>query len=199
VSEVAKHKSKDVSGKVAPRWGSEANHIVCCLDGSGSMSGRPWTDLQKACQAFLTARQDKEDLISVVVFDHTQTVAMQLVDIPTAQSTPLKFPGGGTSFPPAIQKAEEIFKIGLNQGLPSKPVLVFMSDGVGGDGRKEMRHLLQEFSDLQCHTLFSGMSNGAQHLRLLADAAAGHFHNSVDGIALQETFKEIATKPEYTR
>lgn len=178
-------------------------HVVFCLDQSGSMSGKKWKDLAQAVTAFLNMRMHSggsADRVSIVQFSSVAHVTAENMPLQEALALKLVFGGGGTSFKPALQRAQEVF----NRVGTGSPLLLFMSDGCNGDGdvSANVKAVAQSVPGLSCHTVFFGAKHAGAIARLTAMADVlgdrGHFHHSVNGIELQQTFTLIA-KQEASR
>ena len=139
-------------------------HFVFCLDESGSMAGKPWSDLCIAFRQFLEKRiadQTENDLVTVIQFDnakrtvHTRVALSRNIQL-ASQSQ------GGTYFVPPLQKT-------LNHMLSNRrqheiPVLVFMSDGEAHDAANvlpSVRNLVNQVQNVEMHTV--GFGSGAGH------------------------------------
>ena len=131
------------------------------------MSGQPWQDVCNAFRLFLQRRvreQATSDLVSVIQFDNNARIAMQGVSIREDLEL-LRNRRGGTKFIPPLTVAQRIVS---NSQTAHIPVLVFMSDGAGGDSHgcvlNKMRELIQYCPSLSVHTI--GFRRGAPHVRL---------------------------------
>lgn len=178
---------------------ANAFHFVFCLDASGSMSGQPWQELLTAYQQLIQRRTSDQcagDYVSVVTFDTTPTIALQLQPMTSA---PQSFSGrfGGTSFAPALNQCD-----GLLAATPPglTPILVFMSDGCDGGGSAvtAMQQLYGRYSsrNLQVHTIAFGSYAGSSGslLSSMATAAGGQYHTAVGGLQLSQVFVRIAAE-----
>ena len=138
-----------------------------CLNDSESMRGQPWQDVCNAFQHFLQKRvrdQATSDLVSVIQFDHKARIAIQGESL-REDLRLLQCSGRGTRFIPALNTAQSIV---LNSQTAHIPVLIFVSDGAGGDSHglvlSRMRELVQHCPSLNVHTI--GFGPGAAHSRL---------------------------------
>jgi hypothetical protein len=110
-------------------------HFVFALDDSGSMSGQPWIDLERAYHQFLDRRRSDQggsrDLVSIVLHHSTTMLALDRASIISPQArVPLCPRWGGNSFYVALQGVrEQLNKVGPEY----TPMMIFMSDG--GDCR----------------------------------------------------------------
>ena len=172
-------------------------HLVFCLDGSGSMNGKPWGDLTEAYSHLLKTRMGlhaAEDKVSVIIFDHSAQCEFELRPISQAQQH-LQQHGGGTAFTPALRQANSILANPAAQGYT--PVLIFMSDGQGEHVNNgpmgAMQDIVQTCSGtgLQVFTIAFGRAD-RQSLSALAQAGGGQMKLAVDGAALWQVFGDIA-------
>eukprot|EP00878_Enallax_costatus_P013375 GHUV01013985.1.p1 GENE.GHUV01013985.1~~GHUV01013985.1.p1 ORF type:complete len:1200 (+),score=534.70 GHUV01013985.1:114-3713(+) len=178
---------------------AHAFHFVFCLDGSGSMSGRPWQDLTTAYQQLLQRRNSDQclgDLVSVVTFSDSPTVQITRQPISTvAQSFSATF--GGTYFAPALTQCDALIA-----GTPAgyTPILIFMSDGCDGSstavGTMQQLYTKYRGRNLQVHTIAFGHSagSGATLLQSMATAANGTYHAAASGLQLSQVFVQIAAE-----
>lgn len=212
-------KFKELYKTVQRSTAGSANHIVFCLDESGSMTGQPWLDLVHAFSNFVQMRigtGSSQDLVSVVQFDRRARATLSLGSLNDAQRLNLNMQGGGTCFKPALHYALHLLESGRRASGSLTPVLVFMSDGMNEDGScvENMGALHSQFPELQCHTIFFGHSGGQLHLggsfqqhnqvgaanlqHMAAAVAGGAYHLTVNGVQLAETFAAIAASAEFT-
>jgi len=171
-------------------------HICFCLDKSGSMKGQSWNDLHAAKTAFLKSCPSTV-AVSIITFNSRAELIVSLVSLESARSCNLGLAGGGTNFAPALAKAREVFDKGLLNRPDLDPVLVFMSDGANSDKsdtNAEVNAILRSNTNLIGHFIFFGKPNdeGAVNLQNIASSMKGEFHNSVNGVELRKTFKQIA-------
>jgi hypothetical protein len=182
-------------------------HFVLCLDDSGSMNGKPWEDLSEAVKNFALSRLvNKNDKITIIQFNDMPVVMCENIHFENFDvHRHLKFRAGGTEFGVAIQRAHEIIKNHLHEGLT--PVFIFMSDGKSTTGELEMTALATEFNPkgLKVYTIaFDTFSSGASvlsekgrkadvKLRKLAALASGIHLSSITGLQLKEHFMEISS------
>ena len=176
-------------------------HVVCCYDESGSMRGRPWADLQQAHQTCMGTLQQMTGVkVSIVQFDSTARIVLELVDPKVAAQTNLPFRGGGTYFKPSLELAWELLQIGLQQHSGVTPVLLFMSDGENVDGScfETIRSMEKQIPGLVLHAVIFKRPDSPALREMVEAATDGHFHVSVDGVSLKNTFSSIASSLEYT-
>lgn len=183
---------------------ASAFHFVFCLDGSGSMSGTPWTELTTAYQQLLQRRNNDQclgDVVSVVTFDHNPSVVANCTPIASAP-TSLYAGFGGTAFGPALQQCNSLL---ASTPRGYTPILIFMSDGEDGNSGavQEMQSLYNRYSsrNLQVHTIAFGAAargsygSGASLLQNMAQVApGGRFHTAVSGVQLSQVFVQIAAE-----
>ena len=172
-------------------------HVVFCLDKSGSMAGGSWAALQKAFLSFLQMCNSPGALhaISVVLFNSNSHTAMELESIAVAQNASLGNAGGATNFAPPLNAACEVIQNGLQQRPDLTPLVVFMSDGENHDSGQptdDALDLLKPMLNDSSHFIFFGTDEGKDYLESMATRIGGNFHVSIDGVALEETFTDIA-------
>ena len=177
-------------------------HVVCCYDESGSMAGRPWADLQQAHQTCMRTLQQMTGVkVSIVQFGLDARTVLKFADAQQAAQTNLPFGNGpDTLFKPPLQQALQLLQIGLQEHSGLSPVLLFMSDGVNGDGScfQTIKSMEEKIPGLVLHAVIFNRPDSPA-LRTMVEAATdGHFHVSADGISLQKTFSSIASSLEYT-
>jgi len=179
-----------------------AFHFVCCYDESGSMRGQPWQQLVEAHFALMqTLDGQPSTKVSIVQFDaHCRTV-LQLGNVSQAMQVNLHCNGGHkTFFEPPLARALQLMRSGLQMHSSLIPVLLFMSDGINGDGDciGTITEIQRAFPTLVFHAVIFRKSDSTQ-LRAMAQAVPnGHFHVSINGVQLVETFSRIASSFEYT-
>ena len=175
-------------------------HVVCCYDESGSMSGRPWADLQQAHQTCMGTLQMTGVKVSIVQFSSNARIVLKLADAKVAAQTHLEFQSGGTCFKPPLGLALQLFRSGLQQHSGLTPVLLFMSDGGNDDGScfETIRSMEEEIPGLVLHAVIFNQSDSPRLREMVEAATDGHFHVSADGVSLKNTFSSIASSLEYT-
>jgi hypothetical protein len=91
-------------------------------------------------------------------------------------------------------------RAGSQKFLSLTPVLLFMSDGenIDGDCIQTISNIQREFPDLVFHAVIFGQSDSARLRGMVRPASQGHFHVSINGVQLMETFSSIASSLEYT-
>jgi uncharacterized protein YegL len=172
-------------------------HVVMALDGSGSMIDQPWRDLCRAVKQFQgdRSRTGAPDLLSIIIYDDTPQVACERRAVSNNIDSLLVQPRGGTCFGPAINMASEVIsRTDFNQ---YRVAFLFMSDGRPTDsnaGDQAMAALRTRFAahPVTTFTIAFGSADVGK-LQQLATIAGGTFHQSVDGVALANTFREIAS------
>jgi len=167
-------------------------HIVFCLDESSSMGGGPWQDLMVAYRSYLDRRQVDQgvcDLVSVVKFSSSATLAVNCCSITTAPRT-LSMSGGGTNFSAALRSALPQLR---KTKSTHQPLLLFMSDGLGGSATQDCQQIAREIPNVQAHFIGFGSGSGMSELRSMANMFGnGKAFECRDGKALQAKFTEIA-------
>ncbi|CAK9102159.1 VWFA domain-containing protein [Durusdinium trenchii] len=184
---------------------TNAYHFICCYDESGSMRGSPWEELKKAHGAFMQKLQRVLSAkVSIIQFAQDAHTVLQLGDVKQAMCLELTRDTGErthkTWFEPALATALRLMRIGAQQDQRLTPVLVFMTDGSNGDGDciQTMRDMRQEFPSLDFHAIIFRKEDSTVLRKMVGATGDGHFHVSVDGVKLVETFSHIASSLEYT-
>ena len=174
-------------------------HIVFVLDMSGSMAFE-WSGVVKAYNQYLQRRRQSQsecDLVSVVQFDGSAQVTVDMLPIGQAPSE-LTFGGGGTCFFPAARRA---FVQASKTPSTHTPIIVFMSDGWANDANaaadnfsKLNQNIRQAHgNDLELHVIAFGDSASTTQLEKLAGSSKnGKFHTSANTAQLSNIFVEIA-------
>jgi uncharacterized protein YegL len=180
-------------------------HVVFVLDKSSSMIGHfggVWAAYQKFVDIRRASNQGHSaDLITVIPFDSHANFYAEAVPV---QSAPTAAPHGyhhGTDFGPAMQLALNALNGDLS--VPTRqaltPVVIFMSDGVGGSGEDQLRQIVSAHGArrLQVHVLAYG---GASPEQLRAHAAAGNgvFHETPNIDSVSTLFTYIAKNTQGT-
>ncbi|GAQ86658.1 hypothetical protein KFL_003030010, partial [Klebsormidium nitens] len=191
-------------------------HVVLVLDSSYSMNGAPWAQLKAAVSAFVQTRLAKSsaDVLSIALFDASARIVCEAQPFSAQPQTalPAQATGADTRFSPALSTTFEVlqrvrargsavsaFRFGVSAFRSGQvvytPLVLFMSDGCGSGGSAEMDAIYRAFSGdkLEVHTVAFGNANKDQ-LRSLANRAQRHFHESVDGVALKDTFVRISSQ-----
>ena len=179
--------------------GGHVQHIVFVLDMSGSMS-RDWSGVVAAYNQYLQRRRHSQsecDLVSVVQFDSSTQVAVDMLPISQAPSE-LPYRGGGTKFLPAANSA---FTLASKTPSTHTPVVVFMSDGEANDAHDATekfselnRNIHQSHADdLELHVIaFRGGASTTQLQQIAGSSRNGKLHTSADTAELSDIFVEIA-------
>ena len=178
-----------------------AYHFVCCYDESGSMRGPPWQQLKAAHSAFMQKLQHQPSAkVSIVQFDCSSRTVLEFGDAAQAARTNLEGNWGGTCFEPALGEALRLMRAGSQKFLSLTPVLLFMSDGenIDGDCIQTITNMQREFPALVFHAVIFRKSDSARLRGMVGAASNGHFHISINGVQLVETFSSIASSLEYT-
>jgi Mg-chelatase subunit ChlD len=176
---------------------SRSSHIVFVLDESGSMEGRPWTELGNAYAQFLNRRDTDQgcgDIVSVIQFTGGTRVTVERQPLVTAPRQ-LVQRSGGTQFAPALTAAEAVLcDPHVPHGMHS--VLVFMSDGQANDSAQAAATITalrqRRIPALKTEVIAFGRSN-MQCLQQLATAGGCTVRTALDGAALARQFVAIAS------
>ena len=174
-------------------------HVVCCYDQSWSMSENgKWQALVQAhVSCMQTLQQSSCVQVSIIQFDCSVQTVLSRTTPAQAAATALRMRGGQTNFEPALATALEHMRAGDRQLIP---VLLFMSDGINHDGpcTNSIQAMAKDFPNLIFHAVIFGEPDSQRLRGMVAAAKNGHFHVSVDGVQLEQTFKSIASSLEYT-
>ena len=178
-------------------------HLVLLLDASESMrrgflgnTADPWKDLCLAVKQLQNARLHGDyhsDVVSVIIYHHKARIACEQRSIIHDVAQVLhNDEWGGTYFGPAITMASEVIsRTDFNQ---YRVAFLMMSDGESDDGEEAMTLLHSRFEEHSPVIITIGFGKFAMiKLQQLAALAGGTFHRSVDGVALANTFREIAS------
>ncbi|CAM9111425.1 unnamed protein product [Ectocarpus sp. 13 AM-2016] len=169
-------------------------HIVFVLDESGSMSGSPWHELERAYNGFLDKRvidQGHDDTISVVQFGTSARVTCQASPIDMAPRS-LSRQGGGTCFAGAMVSARAILE---RDNASRRAQLVFMSDGAAGDApeaARTMSNIVNEHPNIGVEVVAFGGGADGMALGLIANAGRTRVTTAGAG-SLTQTFFDIAS------
>eukprot|EP00438_Fugacium_kawagutii_P007249 Skav211569 [mRNA] locus=scaffold2228:280688:281449:- [translate_table: standard] len=198
---LAKDRLKELYKKLGHSAGG-AYHFVCCYDESGSMSGTPWQELVNAHSAFMRTLQSHSSAkVSIVQFGSSARTVLQLADVAQAMERSLSFGSStSTNFGPPLNEAHRLMRAGVQQFPSLTPVLLFMSDGVSDDGAcaHVITNMQREFPSLVVHAVIFRYPDSPQLREIVRVASNGHFHASINGVELQETFCAIGSSLEYT-
>lgn len=116
------------------RTTSDERDIVLVLDVSGSMSGTPMAETQKASAKFVNTILDKDASIGVVTYDNSAYV---LSDFSVNKDSLISvlsdmYSGGGTNIESGLSEARTM----LSTSSAKKKIIVLMSDGKPNDGKE---------------------------------------------------------------
>ena len=189
-------------GRTAPCTAPAAEyHFVCCYDESGSMKGPKWKQLQEAHCAFMERLlYQPSTKVSIVQFDCSCRTVLEFGDATQAVRTHLVGRLGMTNFNPALGEALRLMRVGFRKCSSLTPVLLFMSDGINHDGdcTQTIANIQREFPALVFHAVIFGARDSERLREMVGAASNGHFHASINGVELVETFTSIASSLEYT-
>ncbi|GMG18619.1 unnamed protein product [Phytophthora fragariaefolia] len=190
-------------------------HHVFVLDCSGSMSGRPWSDLMAAWKEYVYNRIADGatlDLVSVVTFDSYAQIVYEARNITTMTNASVPYRGGGTTYAAGLRAANEVLsRVNFDA---YKPAVVFFSDGHPYDpieGEQLASHIrgCYEKNGLQAFAVGFGSIN-LNILERVATKLGGTYHHVLTGNELKATFFSISaslstraglalTKPDHER
>jgi len=181
--------------------GPNGMHVIFCLDESGSMSGKPWQELDNAYQVFWNQSAGEAGppmYVSVVQFGSGARIAYQMAPLQGAppRLTPC---WSGTCFYPAIQQAQSLITGGYGPDHGYTAVVIFMSDGHAGDvapASQALRDMAQRHpSQFSSYTI--GFGSGAPiTLEQMAFANGEQDKNNYRAAAvgsLADAFAAVAT------
>ena len=205
-SSLAKGRLKDLYkqlGHASPRAAHVAAcHFVCCYDESGSMKGPKWKQLQEAHSAFMQRLLHQPSTrVSIVQFARSFRTVLRFGDVAQAAQANLVFRAGrATCFEPALGEALQLVRAGSQNCSSLTPVLLFMSDGANSDGDciQTITNIQKEFPAFVFHAVIFGEPDSERLRGMVGAASNGHFHVSINGVQLVETFSSIASSLEYT-
>ncbi|GMF12956.1 unnamed protein product [Phytophthora lilii] len=172
-------------------------HHVFVLDCSGSMSGRPWSDLMAAWREYVYNRIADGatlDLVSVVTFDNYGQIVYEAQNITTMTNANVTYRGGGTNYAAGLRSASEVLSR-MNFDV-YKPAVVFFSDGHPCDpiqGEQLAAHIrgCYERHGLQAFAVGFGSINLSM-LERVAEKLGGVYHHVLTGNELKATFFSIS-------
>lgn len=150
---------------------------------------KDFIDRRAACQG-------ADDSLSVIVFDSAVVPANVLTHQPLLSTRHVPtMPGGGTDFLVALTAAGSAVR---TTDTEESPVLVFMSDGAGGNASAEARALVAMRPDLKLVVIGFGGGADTANLQLIADAqpGGGKVLACKDKFELGDVFSDIADKTE---
>jgi len=203
-----KQKSMELLQKFNPPLRSAKDyHVIFVLDASGSMGSQinsqnanetRWTALIGAVNTFIQSRSqaNARDIVTIIEYDNSAYIQCESQPLQgTDFGRMLRLFGGGTNFEVGLSAAKKIID-GSNHKAYT-PVLLFLSDGECKNGEAEMKQIYQAHQRNQLIVRTLGFCDGGQKkLEDLAKLGGGQFMNSINGIQLEKTFKDIATQLE---
>ncbi|CAI5731949.1 unnamed protein product [Peronospora destructor] len=172
-------------------------HHVFVLDCSGSMRGRPWSDLMAAWKEYVYNRiadGASLDLVSVVTFGNYAQIVYEGQNITTMTNAHLNYRGGGTNYAAGLRAANEV--LSRMNFETYKPAVVFFSDGHPCDplqGEQLATHIRScyEKNGLQAFAVGFGCIN-LNMLERVAEKMGGTYHHVLTGNELKATFFSIS-------
>jgi len=180
-------------------------HVIFVLDASGSMATQlnpqspenRWLALLGAVKTFINKRRlaNARDIITIIEYDNAVHLQCESQMLSTNFDQLLHLFGGGTNFSVGLAAAQKVLQ--KNKHDIYTPVLLFLSDGECNNGEIEMSQISAAHKQhgLVVRTL-GFCDGGAAKLQQLATLGGGQFINSIDGIQLEDTFKQIAVALE---
>ncbi len=115
------------------RTTSDERDIVLVLDVSGSMSGTPIAETQKASTKFVNTILDEDASVGVVTYDNSAYVLSDFSVSKDSLTSVLSdiYSGGGTNIESGLSEARRM----LSTSGAKKKIIVLMSDGEPNDGK----------------------------------------------------------------
>lgn len=116
------------------RTTSDERDIVLVLDVSGSMSGTPIAETQKASTKFVNTILDEDASVGVVTYDNSAYVLSDFSVSKDSLTSVLSdiYSGGGTNIESGLSEARRM----LSTSGAKKKIIVLMSDGEPNDGKE---------------------------------------------------------------
>jgi uncharacterized protein with von Willebrand factor type A (vWA) domain len=157
-------------------------------DYSGSMNGL-MDELFNANENLISTRPP-DDLISCVMFNDSAQIPFQRKasskEIMSEVRSKYKA-CGGTSFPVAIDTTVSILKKENDRST----IIIFMSDGQGGDAESNLHRMMKHFPDVILHTVSLGSGSDKKTLQRLADIGNGKLFECENVKDLLEAYSTI--------
>ncbi|KAH9290134.1 hypothetical protein KI387_034251, partial [Taxus chinensis] len=192
------------------------HHVIFVIDKLGSMGTSDITPtmvrfarhnsrlgcVYEAILRFIITRQItvSDDSISVVLFNKSATVAVEIQDMEDGVVDRLlpHQSHGGTAFSSGLGSAEQLMvKAARDPRVHMKvPVVIFLSDG--GNNEKGnpvccVERMKSQEPRMVLHTIMFGNYPAQSILEEMADKGNGEFRLTLDGIDLARSFENLAT------
>jgi uncharacterized protein YegL len=173
------------------------NHYIFMLDDSGSMSGGPWNDLMKAYNNFLNIKSSDNtgEYISVLTHENIARVHINCQPIKSAKRE-IPFSSGGNDFNVAFQAVDPLIKLSN-----LTPIVIFMSDGGGGDPSIIVNKLMSDYRSIGIK-IFS-VAFGSNVNKIILDKIAsiggtGSSNEALNATELRNAFEKIISETKIT-
>jgi uncharacterized protein YegL len=173
------------------------NHYIFMLDDSGSMSGGPWNDLMKAYNNFLNIKSSDNtgEYISVLTHENIARVHINCQPIKSAKRE-IPFSSGGNDFNVAFQAVDPLIKLSN-----LTPIVIFMSDGDGGDPSIIVNKLMSDYRSIGIK-IFS-VAFGSNVNKIILDKIAsiggtGSSNEALNATELRNAFEKIISETKIT-
>ncbi|KAH9289235.1 hypothetical protein KI387_033352, partial [Taxus chinensis] len=177
------------SSDISPTMAKFSNH--------NSRLGCVYEAILRFIQARL--RTVSDDSVSVVLFDDTATMAVEMGDMEEGVVDRLlqHYPCGGTTYSAGLDGAEKILMKGARHHTVDvkKPVVVFLSDGGnngGGDPLYYVDKMKRQEPRMTLHTIMFGRDPTMHILVEMAKKGGGTFEQTLDEIQLARSFENLA-------
>ena len=175
------------------------NHYILMLDESGSMAGGPWNDLIKAYHNFLNIKNSDNtgEYISVLTYDDIARVHIYCQPIKAAKRE-IPFRSGGTNFNVAFQAVDPLIKLSN-----LTPIVIFMSDGQGGDPSIIVNKLMSDNHSIGIKIFTVAFGSGVNKIildKIASIGGTGSSKEAINATELRSAFEKIIseTKISYT-
>jgi uncharacterized protein YegL len=187
------------------------------LDGSGSMTGKPWDDLLDGVSEFLRLRLSagSKDRVTIIVFSSYTTIAHFDKPMDDADLMKIEFHDGGTDFAKtfntlhsAISCAKKDANASLNVPLtitmaaaaetsstnvPLRYIVIFMSDGQAEFPKRELTTLQADHQDIIEKFWTVALGDAAMDvLKKINQAMSGYFLDIKDSSQLLDAYTTMA-------
>ncbi len=147
---------------------------VLVLDASGSMDGRPWSEVQSTAKSFVDQVIGSNSRVSVVIFNS----GVDSTDLSTSSSEAYDMierysPSGGTNLMYGLRQAQEI----LSQSNADVKNIVVLSDGLPQSGETS-EYGIYNRNDSWCYKYANACINWKSEVPGVNIYTYGFFHNS---------------------
>lgn len=167
------------------------------------MYGKPLQDLENSYTSFINERLNMglSDSISVIAFDDNPKLIINKATLSNSKNQLSLTSGGLTYYSKALNSSYSI----LVKENHKKPVLVFMTDGMPSDPKKDIDksiNLIKDWANnnnngFEAFFLHYGWGGGEAYVHYLSDQLKGSYHKCSNGEQLEKAFKTIADWSSY--